>query len=414
LQEDYAEGPGGKHLVQYFDKSRMEINDPNADKNNPFFVTNGLLSQEMITGKMQVGNTQFVDRYPAQIPLASDVDDANAPTYASFRDTRRTPSTNRVNNLANQSIDRDGVITTTTAFDGYEVKYQYFEATTSHNIPDVFWAFLNESGPVIANAQGQVRHARLTDPYFYATGYPITEAYWAKVKIAGVAGTDVLIQPYERRVLTYVPSLPEGFKVQVGNIGQHYYDWRYRNSGNLADVPLSCGSFLSRTSAIGKAWYGTTSVRRQLGCSSEEGERIVTVAQQTFERGQMFDVIVPGASGQPAQKTIYVLFEDGSAQRFDDKYVDGSPEPTPSGVPPTGFLVPLRGFGKVWNENAQVRSRLGWAAQAEQVFSNSLTAQFNRGIALTAGPGPTGVYVIYDDKGLSYKDANRWSVYVGP
>jgi hypothetical protein len=414
LQEDYAEGPGGKHLVQYFDKSRMEINDPNADKNNPFFVTNGLLSQEMITGKMQVGNTQFVDRYPAQIPLASDVDDANAPTYASFRDARRAPSTNRVNNLVNQSIDRDGVITTTTAFDSYGVKYQFFEATTSHNIPDVFWTFLNESGPVISNVQGQVRHARLTDPYFYATGYPITEAYWAKVKIAGVSGTDVLIQPYERRVLTYVPSLPEGFKVQVGNIGQHYYDWRYRNSGNLADVPLSCSSFLSRTSAIGKAWYGTTSVRRQLGCSSEEGERIVTVAQQTFERGQMFDVIVAGASGQPAQKTIYVLFEDGSAQRFDDRYVDGSPEPTPSGVPPTGFLVPLRGFGKVWNENAQVRSRLGWAAQAEQVFSNSLTAQFNRGIALTAGPGPGGVYAIYDDKGLSYKDANRWSVYVGP
>src|SRR5438045_38210 len=25
LNEDYAEGPGGKHLVQYFDKSRMEI-----------------------------------------------------------------------------------------------------------------------------------------------------------------------------------------------------------------------------------------------------------------------------------------------------------------------------------------------------------------------------------------------------
>src|SRR5947207_2383727 len=27
LQEDYAQGPGGKHLVQYFDKSRMEVNN---------------------------------------------------------------------------------------------------------------------------------------------------------------------------------------------------------------------------------------------------------------------------------------------------------------------------------------------------------------------------------------------------
>ena len=37
----------------------------------------------------------------------------------------------------------------------------------------------------------------------------------------------MLIQPYERRVLTYVPTAPEGFKVQMGNIGQHYYQWRY-------------------------------------------------------------------------------------------------------------------------------------------------------------------------------------------
>jgi hypothetical protein len=126
----------------------------------------------------------------------------------------------------------------------------------------------------------------------------------------------------------------------------------------------------------------------------------------------MFDVIAPGASGQPAQKTIYVLFDDASVQRFDDTYVDGSPEPTPSELPPVGFLAPLRGFGKVWNENPQLRARIGWAAQAEQVFSNSVVAQFDRGIAFTEGPG--GVYVVYDEKGLSYKDANRWSVYVGP
>src|SRR5690349_11384982 len=30
--EQYAEGAGGQRKVQYFDKSRMEINDPNADK----------------------------------------------------------------------------------------------------------------------------------------------------------------------------------------------------------------------------------------------------------------------------------------------------------------------------------------------------------------------------------------------
>src|SRR4051794_15369142 len=46
--EPYAEGVGGKRLVQYFDKSRMEINDPNADHNSPFYVTNGLLTVELV------------------------------------------------------------------------------------------------------------------------------------------------------------------------------------------------------------------------------------------------------------------------------------------------------------------------------------------------------------------------------
>src|SRR6476659_11379947 len=49
-QEQYAEGQGGARLVQYFDKSRMEINNPAADKADPFYVTNGLLVVELVTG----------------------------------------------------------------------------------------------------------------------------------------------------------------------------------------------------------------------------------------------------------------------------------------------------------------------------------------------------------------------------
>ena len=44
LREPNQESPGGTRLVQYFDKSRMEINDPNGDPNSTFYVTNGLLT----------------------------------------------------------------------------------------------------------------------------------------------------------------------------------------------------------------------------------------------------------------------------------------------------------------------------------------------------------------------------------
>ena len=62
----------------------MEINDPNGDKTSQFYVTNGLLTVELISGKMQTGNSTYENNYPANIPLASDNDDLNAPTYASF------------------------------------------------------------------------------------------------------------------------------------------------------------------------------------------------------------------------------------------------------------------------------------------------------------------------------------------
>src|SRR5690348_14301453 len=84
VREPFAGLPGGAHLVQYFDKSRMEINDPNGDRNSKWFVTNGLLSIELISGRIQTGLTSYENRAPSDIPLASDTDDTTAPTYASF------------------------------------------------------------------------------------------------------------------------------------------------------------------------------------------------------------------------------------------------------------------------------------------------------------------------------------------
>src|SRR5262245_57227285 len=39
VRENYVEAPEGKRVVQYFDKSRMEINDPTADPNSQWYVT---------------------------------------------------------------------------------------------------------------------------------------------------------------------------------------------------------------------------------------------------------------------------------------------------------------------------------------------------------------------------------------
>src|SRR5690242_12211494 len=49
-REPFADISGGSREVLYFDKSRMEINDPSADPNATWYVTNGLLPIELISG----------------------------------------------------------------------------------------------------------------------------------------------------------------------------------------------------------------------------------------------------------------------------------------------------------------------------------------------------------------------------
>ena len=59
-----------------------------------------------------------------------------------------------------------------------------------------------------------------------AFGHPISEPYWARTKIGG-AEQWVLLQLFERRTLTYTPANSPAWQVEMGNVGQHYYTWRY-------------------------------------------------------------------------------------------------------------------------------------------------------------------------------------------
>ncbi len=62
--------------------------------------------------------------------------------------------------------------------------------------------------------------------WLFVVGRPISEPYWARVKVAGVE-KDVLMQAFERRVLTYTPDNATEWRVEMGNVGQHYLRWRY-------------------------------------------------------------------------------------------------------------------------------------------------------------------------------------------
>ena len=244
LSEQYNEDPRGtrQRLVQYFDKSRMELNNPGGNQSDPFFVTNGLLTVEMISGFIQVGEKDFMKYRPACIPMSGDFGDRLAPTYFGFQKVSNTqagnhPAQNRVGQRVIETIDRNGVTGTDPSKNSMGgTDLVQFINETKHNIPRVFWDFLNSSGPTHAEGH-RVVNQQLIQPWFFASGFPISEPYWAKATIRGQV-TDVMIQAYERRALTYVPTNDQAFQVEMANIGQHSFDWRYRNFGLCpGDVP---------------------------------------------------------------------------------------------------------------------------------------------------------------------------------
>lgn len=229
MLEEYEEAPDGFRTVQYFDKSRMEDNSYRAP-DAPWDVSNGLLVKELITGRMQFGDNSFDDVESALVNVAGDGDDANGPTYATFATLLNSPPLDAGTTII-QRLSRDGAVTNDPSLAQYGATATELLDVPGirHRVASPFWTFMTSIGPVYDN--GNFVTAPLFENAYYATGFPISEAYWANVKVANIQ-RDVLIQCFERRCLTYTPGNDPAWQVEMGNVGQHYYTWRY-----LTDIP---------------------------------------------------------------------------------------------------------------------------------------------------------------------------------
>ncbi|HUS15602.1 MAG TPA: hypothetical protein VM536_11375 [Chloroflexia bacterium] len=304
IQEPYKQGAGGTRLVQYFDKTRMEINNPGGNQNDPFYVTNGLLAVELMTGRMQTGDADFEQHCPANIPLASDGDDPTAPTYATFGQLLTQTKANRVGQPNIATVDRNGTIGSDPGKAGdANAANAFFESRTERNIPKIFWDFLNASGPIYQN--GAYTTGPLSQPWFVASGLPLTEAYWARVKVGG-AMLDVLVQAYERRILTYIPAYNGSpFNVQMGNVGQHYYNWRYKGAG-------CTGGPVPTTPTPGGGGGGPvpTPTTAPISCADVPPSRSATVTPACGRIGTIFRIHITGFT--PGEKiSLWLTDPDG-------------------------------------------------------------------------------------------------------
>ncbi len=230
VSEPFVGAPGGNRVVEYYDKARMEVANPAADRNSPWFITNGLLVKELISGLVAMGPLTTETHAPSPQPVVGDAVAANpAPSYAALGrvaslagPANRAP--NRVGLHVTETLDAAGTIGTAPALGAQPgTRLGTYVEAGGHNVPDVFWTYELAQGLTLNGRSLQT--ARLMDPV-YTLGYPITEPYWVRAQVGGQV-RDVLIQAFERRILAYTPGNAAAWQVEMGNVGRHYYDWRY-------------------------------------------------------------------------------------------------------------------------------------------------------------------------------------------
>jgi beta-lactamase class A len=221
--EPYAQASSGQRNVWYLDKARMEVTYPDADPDEAWFVTSGLLVRELMSGQIQVGDASYEAQLPAAVPIAGDLDvpAEQAITYAdlnplaSLNNDHRAPSRTGYDAIVVEVVGKGGIVQQNERFLQYAVHLRAYDDVLGHNIPHVF------------------TDALPPDQLLYIAGRPLTEPYWTTVTV-NHEPKDVLVQAFERRVLTYTPSNPQGWRVEWGNVGRQYAQWRY---GKAEDGP---------------------------------------------------------------------------------------------------------------------------------------------------------------------------------
>jgi hypothetical protein len=142
----------------------------------------------------------------------------------------------------------------------------------------------------------------------------------------------------------------------------------------LADEPPA--GLFRPGGAFAVQWENSLALQSQLGWATTPLPSSPNAAVQSFERGIML------WRGDTAE--IVVLSNDNRWQAYTDRFVEGQAERDPTIVAPAGKLQPIRGFGKLWREQAGVRDQLGWAIGKEGGVT-ALVQSFEHGFLIRLG-----------------------------
>lgn len=207
------------------------------------------------------------------------------------------------------------------------------------------------------------------------TSTPRASALGALVELALVA---TILPP------TYLPAgsaLPPGFL--------------NASTPTSAAVPPACTT--TAQGGFGAIYNSNAQLAAQLGCPLGDAISSPSAVQQ-YERGSMIWLNGP----------IYVLDNSGVYRRFEDSFVAGVDPESGGEVPPPGLIAPVRGFGKVWRSNPDVRTNLGWATTPE-AGGEARYQRFERGWMIYLTQRGDILAMIEDPGGVS----ERWQAFAG-
>jgi hypothetical protein len=163
---------------------------------------------------------------------------------------------------------------------------------------------------------------------------------------------------------------PSGNMVVTASVGEgaHWHDFKltvFNTAGETAESSLTVRFHCDQR------FFFTSDSRL---CPSGPA-RSSWAAEQSFEHGRMIWMehgeYVYGdlwGSGDYAGTGVIFVLYDNVTKTFVDTWTPAQEESDPSIVPPTGLYQPIRGFGKVWRDNPEVRENLGWALGPEEGY----------------------------------------------
>jgi peptidoglycan/xylan/chitin deacetylase (PgdA/CDA1 family) len=406
MQEAYQEGPGGLRWVRYYDKARMEVTDPTLAPASQWFVTNGLLVVDLVTGQLQIGNAAYAAACAtppcgAQQAVAGDSSPANpAPTYRDFAGLIQPGGVSLVGQAVDQwlvhsEMAASMVLGDPTLAQRYpETSGLYYDELSQKTVPQVFWQYIT-SQPL--------------EP-LYLFGHPISAAYWTHTLVGGVE-KDVLVQLFERRTLTYTPSNDPAWQIEMGNVGQHYYAWRYAPPGlmpwqsNVAyQVPILTYHYISVNP------NPADSLRTQLSVTpSDFAAQLEYLAASGYASITLDELLAAqaGALTLPP-KPVLLTFDDGYADFYQNAYPLLQRYQIKATIYIPTDLIDRPGYMS-WDNLRELAAAplitvgahslshpaldtLGWEAQREQISASKTTLESQLGIPIRHFCYPYGRY----------------------